>query len=112
MLLKLYSVACRVSFVLKIPFFLLGLVGFIVLATSGDYKSVDLTKPETLLHPDATRSLFCSFQPVTKGFCRDLRSLLGLCALSEMKIDLAGQVWLWTMELLHYISAARLRDAD
>lgn len=66
-----------VSFLLKIPFFIVGIGGLVVFITSGDYQTVDLTKPETLIHPD---------------------NLALMCALYW------GFVFLWTMELLHYIS--------
>eukprot|EP00435_Cladocopium_sp_Y103_P035842 s169_g9.t1 len=66
-----------VSFLLKIPFFLLGGAGLIVLITSGDYQNVDLTKPETLIHPD---------------------NFAVVCAMYW------AFAFLWTMELLHYIS--------
>lgn len=66
-----------ISFLLKIPLFILTAIGLLLLLTSGDYKNVDLTKPDTLLHPD---------------------NFSVLCAIYF------GFVMLWTLELLHYIS--------
>lgn len=66
-----------VSFLLKIPFFLLGGVGLVILITSGDYQNVDLTKPETLIHPDNFAILCAAYWAFA---------------------------FLWTMEILHYTS--------
>lgn len=66
-----------VSFLLKIPFFLVGAAGLMVLITSGNYQNVDLTKPETLIHPD-------NFAVVCAAYW--------------------AFACLWTMEILHYTS--------
>ncbi|CAE7425258.1 slc44a2 [Symbiodinium natans] len=66
-----------ISLILKVPFFVGGVVLFLVLVTSGDFTSVDLTKPSSLFNPD---------------------DLALTCAVYE------AFVFLWFMEVLHYIS--------
>jgi len=65
------------SLILKVPFIVGGVVLILVLVTSGDYQSVDLTKPSSLFNPDdlaLTSAVYATF------------------------------MFLWLMELLHYIS--------
>ena len=67
-----------ISFVVKVPVFVLGCLVFIMLIGSGDYHgAVDLTKPQSLVHPDQFSSL---------------SAIYFLFA------------WLLVMELLHYFS--------
>ena len=66
------------SFLIKVPVFVLGCLIFIMLIGSGEYsQSVDLTQPQSLFHPDS----FSSVSAVYFLFA-----------------------WLLVMELLHYIS--------
>jgi len=65
------------SFIMKVPFFIAGLVGLALLITSGDHEKVDLTQPSSLLSSD-NLSLVCAVYYFV--------------------------VFLWVMELFHYVS--------